>query len=57
MNAKISVFFVLKRSHICYYIICMTVPTVDFLGHIEIYENQFFLISVKPQMNAALQVF
>ena len=42
MNAKISVFFVLKRSHICYYIICMTVPTVDFLGHIEIYENHIF---------------
>ena len=42
MNAKISVFFMLKQSYICYYITCVTVRTVDFLGHIEIYENHIF---------------
>ena len=26
MNAKTSVLLVLKQSHICYYIICITVP-------------------------------
>ena len=31
MNAKISIlFFVLKRSYICYYMVCMTVPLKRF---------------------------
>ena len=54
MNAKISsLLFVLKRSYICYFIICMTVPfSIPIFLHGTLKDfnhNLFFLSSSIPQ--------
>ena len=46
MNAKIPEFFILlKRSYICYYIICMTVP-LSFIFHVVCEINTQYLLPV-----------
>ena len=50
MNAKISLLFVLKRSYICYHIICMTVPLifvviqVNLYFYLDMYEKAVFSV-------------
>ena len=54
MNAKISLLFVLKRSYICYHIICMTVPLIFVVIQVNLYfyldMNKKAVFSVEANM-------
>ena len=54
MNAKISLLFVLKRSYICYYIICMAVPLIFVVIQVNLYfyldMNEKAVFSVEANM-------
>ena len=54
MNAKISLLFVLKRSYICYHIICMTVPLIFLVIQVNLYfyfdMNEKAVFSVEANM-------
>ena len=56
MNAKLSIlFFVLKRSYICYYIICMTVPLSKRNKKCEICYNNFALWKIETIVDVKRQ--
>ena len=56
MNARLSIhFFVLKRSYICYYIICMTVPLSKSNKKCEICHNNFALWNIEDIVDVKRQ--
>ena len=56
MSAKLSILiFVLKRSYICYYMICMTVPFSKRKKKCEIYYNNFALWKIETIVDVKRQ--